>query len=120
MGNAKRPVTNEDILGILQGFVVTTNDHFEKLDTKVDRLEENGGKLDKRIGGLETRVGRLETSVSSLATDMRDVKQTLFRHETSLRELSVLTHAVYNEQRAMHSDIGEIFTHLDALEAVHS
>ena len=88
-------VTNEDIWEVLQG--VTTN-----------------------IDQLKTDLKDIKQTLVHHETVLQDSRQTLFQHSMMLQEVRMLSTSTHNAQRALHSDISEIFTRLDTLEATRA
>ncbi|HEY5805828.1 MAG TPA: hypothetical protein VIS56_00395, partial [Candidatus Saccharimonadales bacterium] len=87
------------------------------LETRMDGLETRMGGLDGRMHGLDGRMDGLERRVDTLAGDMQDVKQTVYRHEVQLRELTDLTQRTHDKlDDLIKADIKEILDRLAAIE----
>lgn len=58
----KQPISNEDIMAVLQDFMQMVSDRFDRLEERMDKLENRMDRLEKRMDALEERVGLLESA----------------------------------------------------------
>lgn len=105
----QKPVTNDDILELLQESMQMTSDGFIRLDNRMGKLEDRMDGLDGRMDGLETRMGNIEGNVGSLVNRIAGL-------ERQYTKLKITVDHIANEQKAQTNDIKEILDRLLEIE----
>lgn len=100
---AKKLVTNEDILELLQESMQISSDGFEQVN---NHLEDNDERLDA-----------MQAEINSSKHEIGDLKKSSYRQELEVGKLHGKADLISGEIKAIHTDINEILHRLVDLES---
>lgn len=104
-----KPVTNEDILELLQESMQISSEQFTRIDQRFTGIDQRFTSIDQRFEKIDERFDNIEG-------ELRVMNSTLSSHGQDLTELKEGVRRISNEQRAQVSDISNILDRLDELE----
>ena len=113
----KPPITNEDIMNVLQTFMQQTSDNFVALCGRMDGLESRMDRFESRMDQLENRMGQLESRMDRIEIEVKSIKTTLHEHSLQLSGLRQTVDRLENGQKAYTNDIADLLDRVSALEA---
>lgn len=97
-----QPVTLESLAGLITAGFDTMDGRFDRLEGRVDNLEGGMGGLENRMGGLEGQ--------------MHDLGSRMSLQEAAQRATNERLESLTSSNKAIHSDLKEIYSRLTALE----
>ncbi len=112
----QKPVTNDDILELLQESKQMTSDGFIRLDNRMGKLEDRMDGLDVRMDGLDGRMDGLETRMGNIEGNVGSLVNRIAGLERQYTELKITVDHIANEQKAQTNDIKEILDRLLEIE----
>ncbi len=66
----KQPISNEDIMVVLQDFMQMVSDRFDQLEERMDRLENTSREHTAAIQELTVRIEKIETKLDGIDGDI--------------------------------------------------